>query len=126
MRWIAILAAWIAAGPAFAGQVWWQRATHYADGGELRVDDPVTYAIETSTNGGAFAELRRTTAASIQIDHPAGVETCYRVIALVPDVDTVLVPSDPSNVWCADLRPGAPPQPQRRKPATVTGVGGRL
>jgi hypothetical protein len=121
MRLIAALAL-LLASPAFAGTLWWNRVTQFEDGRELGPGDPVTYHIEASDNGGAFVKLRTATAASISMDHPAGVLRCYRVYATVPDVDGTPVAGDPSNEWCSDLRP-APPPPTRR-PQAVAGLGG--
>lgn len=121
MRWIAIVAA-LAASPAFAGTLWWNRITQFADGRELGPTDPVTYVIEYSDDGGAFARLRTTASASVSVTHPDGVKRCYRVFATVPDVDGTPVAGDASNEWCSDLRPTAPPP--SRKPAAVTGLGG--
>lgn len=132
MRHVIALAALLAAAPAYAvpGTLWWNRVTHYADGGELGPADPVTYAIEYSDNGGEWAQLRTLTAASAQVDHPEGVLRCYRNRAIVPDVQNTPVASDPSNEWCMDLRADAPPpEPEPdpgvgRKPAAPTGLSG--
>ena len=111
------------ASPAMAGTLWWNRTTTFEDGRELGQDDPVTYVIEASDDNGPFARLRTTSAASVSVDHPAGVLRCYRVIATVPDVDGTPVAADPSNVWCSDLRV-TPPPVLTRKPAAVTGLSG--